>query len=146
MGPVPESVRKYHGQAGDEKQRHVYRFHGHDADEFLVKPVTKAELEAVDLKKAEPTAAERVEALRAAVNKAIAGISLDPVGDELVDYLTKDLGVTLPTAPPKAVAKAEEPPVSKSEKPDPVKRAAQELGKTLDVLAAAKAVLAQLKP
>jgi hypothetical protein len=165
MGPVPEVVRKYHGSAGtDKKQRPVYSFRGHDADEFLVQPVTKAELEVIDLKKAGPTAQERAEVLRAAVNKAIAGISLDPVGDELVKYLAGD------DAPPMAdpgpggrygfggvVDEGVNPPGSKpgakalyehlkgQQKRPELKKAVGDLKKTLDVLAAAKAVLAQLQ-
>lgn len=140
MGPVPEVVRKFHGSAGtDKKQRPVYSFRGHDADEFLVQPVTKSELEVIDLKKAGPTAAERVEVLRAAVNKAIAGISLDPIGDELVKYLAgDDAGFEQPKVA--EVAKSE-PKVAV----DPVVRAAGELKKTLEVLALAKSALAQLQ-
>jgi hypothetical protein len=44
MGPVPEVVRKFHSGAGqDSKQKRVYNFRGHDADEFLVKPISKSE-------------------------------------------------------------------------------------------------------
>jgi hypothetical protein len=85
MGPVPESVRKYQGAGQDKKQRPVYSFKGHDADEFLVQPVSKSELEVIDLKKAD-TAQARTEMLRAAVNKAISSISIDPSND-LVKYL-----------------------------------------------------------
>ncbi len=62
MGPVPTAVRKYYGSAGDQKQPHTYRFHGHDADEYLAAPITKHELELVDLKKA----ATPLDALKAA--------------------------------------------------------------------------------
>lgn len=141
MGPVPESVRKFHGGAGtDKKQRPVYSFRGHDADQFLVQPVTKSELEVIDLKKTEPTAAAQAEVLRAAVNKAIAGISLDNVSGELVDYLSESLPAVAPTLTPVV-----EPVVVAKSETDPVKRAAAELGRTLEVLSLAKSILARMK-
>lgn len=40
MGPVPEIINKYHAESGlNDKQRKVYNFKGHNADQFLVKPV-----------------------------------------------------------------------------------------------------------
>lgn len=91
MGPVPESVRKYHSGAGTDKQPHAYRFHGHDADEYLIQPVTKHELELVDLKKAEPTAQDRMEALRVAANKVAGWCDLTGYFNELAKGDVVDL-------------------------------------------------------
>lgn len=98
MGPVPESVRKYHSGAGTDKQPHAYRFHGHDADEYLIQPVTKHELELVDLKKAEPTAQDRMEALRVAANKVAGWCDLTGYFNELAKGDVVDLrsGQTIP--------------------------------------------------
>lgn len=133
MGPVPEAVRKYGAQAGQsERQKHVYRFRGHDADDYLVQPVTKSELEVIDLKKAE----DPREVLRAAVNRVISGIDLGPV----VDYLADKAGVETKVEEPAAPVE-----MKKAEPVNPVKDAAHRLGQTLDIISSAKAVLAQLQ-
>lgn len=211
MGPVPESVRKYHGQAGDEKQRHVYSFRGHDADQFLVRPITKSECELVDLTKSTP-----LEALRAAANQVASFVKMDDYLAEVVEkaeeeskpgpqqpqHIGRDLGygewadekTDDDTLPLKPVEKAEDKPeciscgsrdIRRIIGPDArnethycrscgerftqgkkhlstyeggghqtppreghlrlVKKALGDLSKTLDVLSAAKAVLAQLQ-
>ena len=98
MGPVPEVVRKYHQGAGTEKQPHAYRFHGHDADEYLVQPVTKSELELCDLKKA-ASPQQVVEALRAASARVAGWCDLSGYFDELAKGDVVDLRLRQTIAP-----------------------------------------------
>lgn len=91
MGPVPEVVRKYHGGSGTDKQPHVYRFHGHDADEYLGQPITKHELDLLpELKKA-ANKPEVIAALQAATQKVAGWCDLSGYFNELVKGDVVDL-------------------------------------------------------
>jgi hypothetical protein len=94
VGPVPDVIRKYGAEVGKSaQQKHVYRFRGHGADQFLVQPIAKSDVDTAD----------RSNSLRDAVNKCIAGISLGPIVDEIVEYLSDVGGIPKAKAPePKA--------------------------------------------
>lgn len=139
MGPVPEAVRKYHGSAGtDKKQRHVYSFKGHDADQFLVQPVTKSECELVDLKKSETV----VEALRAA-SSALADRLTMPPG--VIDYLADLSGEPRHVEEMSAGAALGAEPQQRPSPQDPILVAVGQLKKTLDTIALVKNILAQVE-
>jgi hypothetical protein len=126
MGPVPEVVRKYHEGAGtDKKQKRVTSFKGHDADQFIVKPISKSE--------SNPTPAELVLKAGTALSSTIQ--------IELGDYLQ---GLQEPQ-PPVTADSVVGVPVEETiaESKDPVQTAAANLRKTLEVIALAKAIIAQ---
>lgn len=121
-GPVPEEVRKYHAGANeDKKQKKLYNFRTHEADQYLVKPLGKSTPNPTQL-----------------ILQAGAALA-DNIKIEVADYLEGLSDVEKPVEP--EPTKEVVAPVET----DPVKIAAGNLKKTLEVLSMAKALIAKLE-